>query len=173
MTTEEKEKIRLVLPNNNVLILINPNNPPIETNLSSAEWQAIMKVDGKKDLQSIMEDLNFSEDEGLRIFYNLSQKRLIEIVVEADNENEVAGEEFFKKLEEILVKIIGPVAVYVINDVLWELNETREKFLVNNIPSLKRVQLGPPISLVITVSHYIHYGVITASGYERYIQLIS
>ncbi len=136
MTTEEKEKIRLVLPSNNVLILINPNNPPTETNLSSAEWQAIMKVDGKKDLQSIMEDLDFGEDEGLRIFYDLSQKKLIEIVVEADNENEVAGEEFFKKLEEILVKIIGPVAVYVINDVLWELNETREKFLVNNIPSL-------------------------------------
>lgn len=136
MTIEEKEKIRLVLPNNNVRILINPNNPPTEANLSSAEWQAIMKVDGKKSLQSIMEDLDFSEDESLRIFYDLSQKKLIDIVVETDNEDEVAGEEFFKKLEEILVKIIGPVAVYVINDVLWELNETREKFLVNNIPSL-------------------------------------
>jgi transcription elongation factor GreA-like protein len=28
------------------------------------------------------------------------------------------------------------VAVYIINDVLWELNETREKFVVEKIPSL-------------------------------------
>jgi hypothetical protein len=136
MTTEEKEKIRRLFPNTNVLILINPNNPPTETNLSSAEWQAIMKVDGKKTLQTIIDELNLPQDESLKILYNLHQKRLIEVIVEREIDDEIAGDEFFKKLEEILVKIIGPVAVYVINDVLWELNETREKFLVKNIPLL-------------------------------------
>ena len=136
MTTEEKEKIRRLFPNTNVLIFINPNNPPTETNLSSAEWQAIMKVDGKRTLQTIIDDLKIPEDESLKIFYNLHKKKLIEVVVEREIDDELAGDEFFKKLEEILVKIIGPVAVYVINDVLWELNETREKFLVKNIPLL-------------------------------------
>ncbi len=51
-------------------------------------------------------------------------------------QKEFAGENFFKKLEEVLVKIIGPVAVYVINDVLWELNEIRDKFLIDKIPLL-------------------------------------
>jgi hypothetical protein len=51
-------------------------------------------------------------------------------------QEEFAGEIFFKKLEEVLVKIIGPVAEYVINDVLWELNEIREKFLIDTIPLL-------------------------------------
>ena len=42
MTNEEKEKIRQVFPNNAVIVKINPENPPTESTLSSAEWQVIM-----------------------------------------------------------------------------------------------------------------------------------
>ncbi|MCK4753586.1 MAG: hypothetical protein KAS58_00050 [Calditrichia bacterium] len=136
MTREEKEQIRRVFPNNSVLIIINPNNPPTESSLSSAEWQVITQVDGKKTLQNIIDSLTFEHDQSLEIFYKLHQKKLIEIVGEQKTQKEFAGEFFFKKLEEVLVKIIGPVAVYVINDVLWELNEIREKFLIDKIPLL-------------------------------------
>ena len=136
MTREEKEQIRRVFPNNSVLIIINPNNPPTESSLSSAEWQVITQVDGKKTLQNIIDSLTFEHDQSLEIFYKLHQKKLIEIVGEQKTQKEFAGELCFKKLEEVLVKIIGPVAVYVINDVLWELNEIREKFLIDKIPLL-------------------------------------
>jgi hypothetical protein len=136
MTNGEKEQIRRVFPTNTVLININPNNPPTESSLSSAEWQVITQVDGKKNLQNIMDSLKLEENRGLEIFYKLHQKDLIQIVVEQKNREEVAGEKFFFKLEEVLVKIIGPVAVYVINDVLWELSESREKFRKDNIPLL-------------------------------------
>jgi len=136
MTNEVKEQIRRVFPTNTVLIKINPNNPPTESSLSSAEWQVITQVDGKKTLKNIIDRLNFENDQGLKIFFNLYEKKLIEIVEERQNQEEFASEDFFLKLEEVLVKIIGPVAVYVINDVLWELNESREKFLIDNIPQL-------------------------------------
>jgi hypothetical protein len=136
MTKEEKEQIRRVFPNNAVLIKINPNNPPTESSLSSAEWQVITQVDGKKNLQYIIDGLNLEEDPGLELFYKLHQKDLIEIIVEQKTQEEIADEKFFDKLEEVLVKIIGPVAVYVINDVLWELNDSRDKFLKDNIPLL-------------------------------------
>lgn len=136
MTNGDKDQIRRVFPTNAVLIKINPNNPPTESSLSSAEWQVITQVDGKKNLQSIINSLKLEENQGLEIFYKLHQKDLIQIVVEHESQEEVAGEKFFNKLEEVLVKIIGPVAVYVINDVLWELNESREKFLKNKIPML-------------------------------------
>jgi len=136
MTIEEKEQIRRVFPDNSVKIKINPNNPPTESSLSSSEWQVITQVNGKKTLQNIIDDQKFDDDQSLEIFYKLYEKKLIEIVVENQNQSEFADEKFFSKIEEVLVKIIGPVAVYVINDVLWELNETREKFLLDNIPLL-------------------------------------
>ena len=136
MTTEEKENIRRVFPNYKVLIKINPDNPPTASNLTLTEWKVIMQVDGKKNLQNIIDELSIGEEESLAIFHELYKKNLIEIVVQDDVQEQLAGEEFFKNLENILVKIIGPVAVYIINDVLWELNETREKFVVEKIPSL-------------------------------------
>ena len=136
MTNEEKKQIRRVFPNNAVLIKINPNNPPTESSLSSAEWQIITQVDGKKSLRNIIDILKLEENQGLELFYKLHQKDLIQIVVEQKTDEEVAGDKFFEKLEEVLVKIIGPVAVYVINDVLWELNESRDKYLKDKIPLL-------------------------------------
>jgi len=136
MTTDQKENIRRVFPNYKVLIKINPDNPPTASNLSLTEWKVIMQVDGKKNLQNIIDELSIGEEESLAIFHELYKKNLIEIVVQDDVQEQLAGEEFFQNLENILVKIIGPVAVYIINDVLWELNETREKFVVEKIPSL-------------------------------------
>ena len=136
MVNGEKEQIRRVFPTNAVLIKINPNNPPTESSLSSAEWQVISQVDGKKNLQNIMDTLKLEESRGLEIFYKLYKKDLIQIIVDQKTNEEIAEEKFFEKLEEVLVKIIGPVAVYVINDVLWELGESREKFQKDKIPLL-------------------------------------
>ena len=46
------------------------------------------------------------------------------------------GEDFFTKLESVLVNYIGPVAPYVINDVLMELSEEQDKLLKENVPLL-------------------------------------
>jgi hypothetical protein len=53
----------------------------------------------------------------------------------ADNDINV-GEEFFTQVEVVLVNYIGPVAPYVINDVLLELNEEKDKFLKEKVPLL-------------------------------------
>jgi hypothetical protein len=41
-------------------------------------------------------------------------------------------EDFFKRLEEVLVKIIGPVASYIIDDVLADLNTERSRISKEN-----------------------------------------
>ena len=125
-----------MFPNNKVIIKINPKNPPTASNLSLAEWKVIMQVDGQKNLQDILTELALAEDESLAIFHELDQKNLIEIVVEENIQSRIAGEEFFNNLESILVRIIGPVSMYVIDDVLWDLNETQENFIIEKIPSL-------------------------------------
>jgi hypothetical protein len=125
-----------VFPNNKVIIKINPKNPPTAADLSLKEWKVIMQVDGQKTLQEIIQELAIGEEESLAIFHDLYQKNLIEIVVDENIQNRIAGDDFFRSLEKILVKIIGPVSVYVIDDVLWEMSESRENFIVEKIPSL-------------------------------------
>lgn len=125
-----------MFPNNRVIIKINPNNPPTASKLSLTEWKVIMQVDGQKNLQDIINDLSLGEEESLTIFHELYKKNLIEIVVEENIQSRIAGEDFFRNLENILVRIIGPVSKYLIDDVLWELNETREAFIIEQIPSL-------------------------------------
>ena len=120
MISNDKENFRRVFPNDKVIIKINPNNPPTASNLSLTEWKAIMQVDGEKNLQQIINELALGEEESLAIFHRLYQKNLIEIIVNENIQNRVAGEEFFKSLENILVKIIGPP----------------EKFVIEKIPSL-------------------------------------
>ena len=44
--------------------------------------------------------------------------------------------DFIKRLEEILVKIIGPVAPFVIDDVLVDLNTERSRVDKENVPLL-------------------------------------
>ena len=63
MTLEEKERIRKIFPDNSVIIKVNPNNPPTESSLSSAEWQVITQVDGKKSLQNIIDSLSIAKDQ--------------------------------------------------------------------------------------------------------------
>jgi hypothetical protein len=136
MISENLEKIKEIIPHNHVVFKINAEKPPSEVNLKSTEWAIITQIDGEKTLQEIIDNLSLTEEESLPLFYNLLQHQLIEIKDLKKPVKENAPPEFFKRLEEVLVKVIGPVASYIIDDVLWELSETRDKFLKEKIPLL-------------------------------------
>ncbi|TFH02970.1 MAG: hypothetical protein E4H13_00250 [Calditrichales bacterium] len=136
MMIVDREKIRGIFPDNSIQVKLNPNNPPTASNLTLTKWKVIMQVDGKKSLQQIIDELQLGEDESLSIFYELFEQEFIQIIPQKMQEAVYAEPDFFVNLENILINIIGPVAVYVINDVMWELNQAKDKFLVNDIPSL-------------------------------------
>jgi hypothetical protein len=95
-----------------------------------------MQIDGEKTLEGIINKLNFREEEVISLVKNLFEKELIEIIETADNKKEYAGEAFFQHLEKTLVEIIGPVAKYVIDDILLDLEEDRQTFLKEKTPLL-------------------------------------
>lgn len=136
MTPDEKEEISKVIPHNYVIFKVNAAKPATEVKLKSAEWAIITQIDGKKTIEEIANNLALTEDESLVLFYNLHQNSLIEIKLKDAPEQEYAPKDFFKQLEVILVKVIGPVANYIIDDVLWDLDEKRDKFLKDKIPVL-------------------------------------
>jgi len=138
MTSSEMEQIRRIFPDNNVIFKLNPDKPASNAKLKSAEWQIILQIDGKKKLQDIIDTLTLSEDEILPLVFNLCQKELLvfdQSVSVAPPQNYV-DISFFNQLADTLVNYIGPVASYVINDVLLELNEQQDQFLKEKVPLL-------------------------------------
>ncbi len=109
---------------------------PGEVTLNSMEWAIITQIDGEHTVQQIAQKLTFSDAEAIMIFNSLLSKGLIEIVAVKEPELKTVPSAFFTQLEKILIRYIGPVAVYVINDSLLELNASREKFPKTLAPEL-------------------------------------
>ena len=138
MTGSEMEQIRRIFPDNEVIFRLNPEKPATDVKLKSVEWQIILQVDGRKKLQDIIDTLTLSEDEILPLVFDLYRKELLvfdQRVSVAPPQNYV-DISFFRQLADTLVNYIGPVASYVINDVLQELNEPQDKFLKEKVPLL-------------------------------------
>ena len=126
-----------ISPDKKTVFRLNPDKPTSEVKLKSTEWQIILQIDGKKNIQDIIDQLGVDEQEILTHITNLYEKNVIipEIMNEPSHDVFV-DTEFFTKFENVLINYIGPVASYVINDVLLELNEEQDKFLKDNVPLL-------------------------------------
>lgn len=137
MAIPDMEQIRSALPDYNTVFKLNPDKPTSEVKLKSAEWQIILQINGRRSIQEIIDILDGGEQEILPHLYDLYQKKLIiPEVVTTVTEQEFVSADFFKKIENVLVGYIGPVAPFVINDALLELNEDADKFLTENVPLL-------------------------------------
>lgn len=136
LSPEDKQKIREYIPNNFVVFKIKSNNPDKEIKLKSAEWAIITQVDGEKTIEDISKALSLEEDEALFNIYNLYSQGLIEVEKIERPKHIFVEPELFGELEKILVNIIGPVASFLINDVLLDMEASRDEFLKENIPAL-------------------------------------
>ncbi len=109
---------------------------PGEVSLNSMEWAVITQIDGERTVDEIARKLTFSLPEAMQIFNALVEKGLIEIIAIKDETVKTVSSAFFNQLEKILVQFIGPVATYVINDTLLELNADRSNYPKNMVPEL-------------------------------------
>jgi hypothetical protein len=136
MTEEERRIIRSEIPNNFVVFSVISSQAVTDAHLKSSEWAIITQIDGNQTVQQIIDKLDFDEYECLGMLYALYKKNLIKIQKIQSEDQIYVSSDFFRKLEDALVKIIGPVANYLIEDVLWELSEDRDKFVKEKVPML-------------------------------------
>ena len=137
MTVLSPEETGQNLPGKNDVLKLNPNKPTSEIKLKSAEWQIILQIDGNKKVQEIVDILGTDAGDVLLSISNLYQKGLILTEISKQVPAiEYVDEEFFKVVESTLVHHIGPVAPYVISDVLLELEIEKDKFSKDNVPML-------------------------------------
>lgn len=136
MTEEKRNTIRKTIPNNHVVFSVISSQAVTDAQLKSSEWAIVTQIDGSQTIAQIIEKLDLDEDDCLSTLYLLFQKKLIQIQKIQTADQIYVSEELFNKIEESLVKIIGPVANYLIEDVMWELNESRDKFDKEKVPML-------------------------------------
>ncbi len=105
-------------------------------NLRSAEWMVLTQVNGEQSIQEIAAIVSLSVKDVTRILYKLFQLELIEIYQAEKKEENTLGLSFFSNMEKVLTNIIGPVSPFVIEDILLEINQTRNKF-----PSVRVAEL--------------------------------
>jgi len=115
---------------------LSKNKSPSEVTLRSAEWAVITQLDGNKNLTDIAQTLAFSIEEAIEIFSGLYDKGLIEYVSAEKLRVELVSPDFFKRLNMELSRIIGPVASFVIEDVLWGMDQKKDYFRINKISEL-------------------------------------
>ena len=109
----------------------------LELSRKSYMFSIVTEAEADDEYKSyLLEKLDLDESECLSTLYSLYKKNLIQIQ-KIQNEDQIyVSTVFFDKIENSLVKIIGPVANYLIEDVMWELNESREKFNKDKVPML-------------------------------------
>lgn len=105
-------------------------------NLRSSEWMVLTQVNGNQSIQEIAAVVAMSEKDVIKIMSNLFQLGLIDVHKTEKREENLLGASFFNNLENVLVKIIGPVAPFVIEDVLADINLTRTKYPSERVAEL-------------------------------------
>ncbi len=116
-----------------VLEVIGANGPG-NIKLKRKEWELVIQIDGVRTVGEIVGRFKVEKAEILAIFDNLYQKNLIKVKNHVDKV--YVDKEFFTKLEQILTEYIGPVAPFVIDEMLIELNEDRSEFNTEKLPLL-------------------------------------
>ena len=136
MTDDERKLIRIAIPNNFVIFSVISSQAVTDAELKSSEWAIVTQIDGVQTVQQIIDKLDLDEMECLAILYSLFQKKLIQIQKIQTEDQIYVSSQFFEKLENALVTIIGPVANYLIDDVMWEISEDKDKFVRDKVPML-------------------------------------
>lgn len=107
-----------------------------DLNLSSADWMVLTQVNGNQSIAEIAETSSMKIDQVIGIMENLFKLNLIELFSSEIKEESVLAPSFFKNMELMLLKIIGPVAPFVIDDVILETGDNKSKFPSEKAPEL-------------------------------------
>jgi DNA-binding Lrp family transcriptional regulator len=97
-------------------------------NLRSSDWMVLTQVNGNQTVEEIANKAAMQLAEVTTILENLFNLGLIELFSAEKKEENVLGQKFFENMENMLIKIIGPVAPFVIDDVLQETGLNKSKF---------------------------------------------
>jgi hypothetical protein len=113
------------------------SDPPSETvSMSRAVWKVLSMVNGRNTVKDICVALMASEFSVSKVIYHLSVHGYIRLVAVEEPIGWERGGEFLQRLESQLALFIGPIAPFVVEDVLAEMGKSREMLDRGDMPLL-------------------------------------
>jgi len=125
-----------IIPHEHVVFGLSKDKSPGDMTLRSAEWAVITQVDGKKTVDQICKTLSMSHDEAFNLFIGLYEKGLIELFSNEKAEVSYVSDSFFVILDKELTQVVGPVAPFLIDDALKEMDAQRDSFMMDQTTDL-------------------------------------
>jgi len=106
-------------------------------NLDPDEWKVLAQVNGVRTIIDIADSLGWEEFEAANVLAGLVKTGLLEIVEESKSLPVTAiDNEFFDRLNDEFIEVIGPMGPVIVDEKISTLNETRESFPRNKVADL-------------------------------------
>ena len=135
--TEDWQSIKKVVSSMNIVFALSASSSTGAVNLQPDEWQILAQVNGNRTVAEIVEATGKDEFEVAKILFQLHSSGLLEKKDKpAKAVSAIIDEAFFNKIEEELTKVIGPMAMLIIEEAIEELGETRSAFPDDKIAAL-------------------------------------
>jgi len=124
---QEWDKLKEVIPSTNAIFRLSLQKSQENKNINADQWNVLALCNGTKTISEIAESLSWDEFKTSKIIFQLVQLALLE---KGEDQKPVkkkpVSENFFPIVETELKKVIGPMAPFIMNDKLSDLNETKD-----------------------------------------------
>jgi len=124
---EEWDRIREVVPSLNTIFRLSLQKSPENKNINAEQWNVLALCNGTNSVSEIAQTLNWDASKTSKTIFKLVQLGLLERGEDRKPvKKKLVSENFFLVLETELKKVIGPMALFIINDKLSQLGETKD-----------------------------------------------
>jgi hypothetical protein len=124
---QEWDMIREIVPSLNTIFHLSVQKNPENKNFNAEQWNILALCNGTKTVSEIAQTLNLDAFKTSKAIYQLVQLGLLEKGEDRKPvKKKLVSEKFFPVLETELKKVIGPMALFIINDKLSQLGETKD-----------------------------------------------
>jgi hypothetical protein len=119
----------------NIVFRPGSKRSPQEVKLRHLEWAVLTQLDGVKTVGQIGSILSLNNGEIQEIFRNLLREELLEFVKISEDKAYVSSD-VFAGIEYNLKLCVGPMAFYLMEEILQEMKQVREEFERSRLPVL-------------------------------------
>ena len=133
---EEWEKIRKLLPSSGAVFSLSLQSGSQDRNVKGDQWNVLALADGRRTVLEIAKTLEWDEFKTSKVVCEMIQAGLLEKAEGGRGANKrIVKADLFKTIEDELRQIVGPMAPLMIDDVLGELEEAKDSFPEDQVPT--------------------------------------
>jgi len=126
---KEWDEIKEVIPSQEIIFKLSSGGVSEEVTLKPEEWAVLSQIDGERTVGEIAQLTGKDEYQTAKVMFNLFMKGLIEIAAEPKRRaKRILNSNFLDVLEAKFKEVMGPIASFLMEEIILELGEKKEAF---------------------------------------------